>query len=433
VKAAALLGCVLLLAVPTPASADVIFDPADADELAAVLAEAYADQDVCYGWDVTVDNVGIEEQSVGSNFGAGKTVDSGSCRASVVFAANITYTAESSESEDSASYSVWSTPADVTSADLDSLDLDFDELKGENPDAVIGKAVVALPLLAADKGMAKPLSATPDTATAPADAQLTDNPGSDWWRDRGGMVIWALILMAASGVLIWAILRMNRRYRRRLATVPAYVPEPMDVTPEPESTEDRAVGSTEDRADEPPTAAESPADQADEPPAKRGEGRVGESAMVTESGGDRAGEPPTAAETGGDRAGEPPTAATKSAGDRAEAPATPATDAPATDAPATESPATESPASNSSAAESSAGESSAGESSVVESPAGESPADKPSAGESPVAESLTEPPVADSPAESPAAEDSAEPSSAAETSAGADQARPAPPDQKDKE
>jgi hypothetical protein len=261
-RAAVVLAGALLLAAPAPASADVIFDPADADELASVLAEAYTDQGVCYGWHVSVDNVGTQEQSVGSNFGAGRSAATGSCEATIEFWANITYTSESSESEDSASYDVHSTPSSVTRDDLDALGLDFDGLTGDDPGAVVGKAVTALPLLAADKGIATPLSATPDTATAPADAKLTDDPGSDWWRDRGGMLIWALVLIAASGLLVWWILRVNRRRRPApVGVVPDYVPEPW---------EEQATAAPWAPAAEPPSAEVEVGEEkpATEPPAR---------------------------------------------------------------------------------------------------------------------------------------------------------------------
>lgn len=227
----------LLLVAPATASADVIFDPADADDLAAILAEAYTDQNVCYGWQVSVsDPIAGLSESVGSNFGAGKPVSSGSCQATVEFTADITYTSESSEAEDSSSYGVTSTPSGVTRAGLDDLGIDFGGLTGEDPDVAIGQAVTALPLLAADAGIANPIEAAPATGEAPADAQLTDNPGSDWWRNQGGMVMWAAIVMAAGGVFAWWVLRTDRRRRARrrpaypqLATAPpAYQP------PEPE-------------------------------------------------------------------------------------------------------------------------------------------------------------------------------------------------------
>jgi outer membrane biosynthesis protein TonB len=252
-----------LFAAPGVASADVIFDPADADELAATLAEATDDQGVCYGWKVNVDNVGVPETSTGSNQGAGTTID-GSCAKYVELTAQITYTSESSESEDSASYDLSSSPGGPTRADLDALDLDWDGLTGEDPDVVIGKAVTALPLLAADKGMAKPIEAAPETGAAPADAQLTDDPGSDWWRESGGAVLWGVGLLLAGGLFAWWVLKTNRvRRRPRPEPVPEYVPEdfyePADEpkpepTPEPETAPEQA--SKPDTAPELETAAE---------------------------------------------------------------------------------------------------------------------------------------------------------------------------------
>ncbi|TDV54085.1 hypothetical protein [Actinophytocola oryzae] len=219
----------LLLAAPARASADVIFDPADADELAASLAEAYADQGVCYGWQVDVQDVSTSDTSIGSNFGANKPVTSGSCKARVEFTATITYTSESSESEDSASYDVSSNPAGVTRDDLDALGIDFDGLTGEDPDVAIGKAVTALPLLAADKGVGKPIAAAPETGAEPADAQLTDDPGSDWWRGQGGMLLWGLGILLAAGVFVWWVLKTNRPRK------PSYVDDmpAMEMLPTP--------------------------------------------------------------------------------------------------------------------------------------------------------------------------------------------------------
>ncbi|MFL6121437.1 hypothetical protein [Actinophytocola sp.] len=403
----ALLAGALLLAAPGSASADVLFDPADADELAATLAEAYTDQGVCYGWDVNVDNVGVRGASVGSNFGAGKSVDSGSCRASVVFTADITWTSEASESEDSASYDVRSTPAGVTRDDLAALGIDFDGLTSDDPDAVVGKAVAALPLLAADKGIAQALSATPDTATTPADARLTDDPGSDWWRDRGGMLIWALVLMAASGLLIWLILRRNSRARRLASvepTLPLYVPKPttawdaLDLAPPTEDEEQAAPEPV------PPTYTGIQATPVEEALAK-----------------ETAAEPPAATEP----------AATE-----------PVVAEPA----AAELPTAESAAAESAVAELAGAESSAVEPPVVEPPVAESAAVEPSAAKPAATEpSAEEPgagssdagpagvePSADRPTTSPATDESG-----VDQRAGApgevDRARPAPPDQKDKE
>ena len=248
----------LLFVAPGFASADVIFDQADADELAATLAEATEDQDVCYGWDVRVDDaVAGASESVGSNFGAGKPVSSGSCREQVVFNAYITYTSESSESEDSATYDVVSSSGGPTREDLDGLDLDFGGLTGEDPDVVVGKAVVALPLLAADKGMAKPIEAAPETGDAPADAALTDDPGSDWWRESGGVLLWGIGLLLAGGLFAWWVLRSNkvrwtppnRRGPAPVEEMPQYIPADFyeQGPPAPETTPTATVEPKPDR------------------------------------------------------------------------------------------------------------------------------------------------------------------------------------------
>lgn len=223
------LSALLLLAAPATASADVIFDPADADDLAATLAEATAAQDVCYGWHVRVDDqVSGDSESVGSDRGADRPVDTTSCSKYVRLDVFITWTSESSESEDSASYDLVSSPGGPTRSDLDGLELDWDGLTGENPDVVIGNAVVALPLLAADKGMADPIEAAPQTGSAPADASLTDDPGSDWWRNNGGMLLWALGLLLAGGVFAWWVFR-TRPPRPERYVVPDTVPD--DLAP----------------------------------------------------------------------------------------------------------------------------------------------------------------------------------------------------------
>lgn len=226
------LSAMLLLAAPATASADVIFDPADADDLAATLAEATAAQDICYGWDVDVDDVYTAKESVGSDRGAGIPVDVNTCSQYVILTVSITWTSESSESEDSAYYDVNSSGGGPSKTDLDSLGLDWDGLTGEDPDVVIGNAVSALPLLAADKDMGKAIEAAPETGAAPKDAALTDDPGSDWFRNNGGTMLWGLGLLLAGGVFFWWVFRSRPRkpepYRNPY-TVPDTVPD--DLAP----------------------------------------------------------------------------------------------------------------------------------------------------------------------------------------------------------
>lgn len=239
----------LLSLVPGTASADVIFDPADADELAATLAEAYEAQGVCYGWEITVDNVSAIEDSVGSNFGAGQSAlaSTDTCAATVVLHAEIVWTSETSEQEDSASYSISSSnPAGPTTDDLDDLDvISTDGLVGEEVDVDVYKAVAALPLLAADAGIAEPIEAAPAPEAAPGDAQATNSPGSDFWRSSGMQVLWGSLILLAGVVFGVYVIKSSRRRAPvvRSLHVPPYVP--------PEWTEPRGTGEDPPDADAP--------------------------------------------------------------------------------------------------------------------------------------------------------------------------------------
>lgn len=240
--------CAVLLAVPGTAAADPIFDQADADDLVATLDEAYQAQRVCYGWAVTVNNVGIRDTSVGSNFGVGQSLDQNAwnCDAMVEFTAHITWTSASSESEDSASYTVTSSAGGPTTEDLNSLELiSRDGVAGDNGDVEIYKAVSALPLLAADAGLADPIEATPaPESVAQADGGApTNSPGSDFWRRAGGSIMWGAVLIAAAGVFAWWTLRSSkaaatapaRRAGPRPVRAPNHVPPAWSGNQEPSS------------------------------------------------------------------------------------------------------------------------------------------------------------------------------------------------------
>lgn len=220
-------------ATPGVASADVIFDPADAEELAATLAEAHEKQGVCYGWAIDVNNEGSYESSYGSNFGAGERLSSGDCKGRVEFVATITWTSESSESEDSASYSVVSDSASgrPSTGDLDDLDIvSEDGLEGDDVDSDVYKAVAALPLLAADAGMAEPIEASPAPEADSGDAAPTNSPGSDFWRESGMLVLWSSVLLLAGGVFAWYAFASSRRRARPLNRA---VGPPLEQLPPP--------------------------------------------------------------------------------------------------------------------------------------------------------------------------------------------------------
>ncbi len=259
------LSALLVLAAPATASADVIFDPGDADDLAATLAEATAAQGVCYGWNVQVDDqVAGDSESVGSDRGAGVPVDKSSCSEYVVLDVYITWTSESSESEDSASFDVDSSPGGPDRSDLLDLGLDMDGLAGDNSDVVIGNAVSALPLLAADEGMAEGIEAAPATGAAPADASLTDDPGSDWWRNNGTKVLWGIGLLLAGGVFAWWVFR-SRPPKPATYEVPDTVPD--DLAPAPYEPPTAPIAVQPDPPTQPvPVQDPAAAEKLDEPP-----------------------------------------------------------------------------------------------------------------------------------------------------------------------
>ncbi|GAB3431619.1 hypothetical protein [Actinophytocola sediminis] len=272
---------IVLLAAPATATADVIFDQADADELVATLAEAYEAQGVCYGWQIDVDNVGIPESSSGSNFGAGTSLrdasERSSCDATIEFQASIRWTSESSESEDSASYQVESLPSGPTTADLDSLELiSEDGLAGDNVDLDVYKAVSALPLLAADAGVAQPLEASPapETAAQAGGGEATGSPGSDFLRQAGGALLFAAVLILGGGVFAyWALRSSSARRRAASAPVeaggpPEYVPpEWYDQRTAPPNTGPTRPGARPDR----PGSGRSRTPSRSEPPATSGQ------------------------------------------------------------------------------------------------------------------------------------------------------------------
>jgi hypothetical protein len=377
------------------AQTDPVFDPADADELANVLAEAAEGQDVCYGWDITVsDNASFSDgESRGSNDGAGTPVDttSAKCADYVVFRATITYTSESSESEDSASYSVDSSSPDVTTEDLDSLELISDEgLVGDNADVDVAKAVAALPQLAADAGIAQPIEATPAAEGEAGDAQLTDDPGSDFWRQTGMVLVWGGLLMVAGVVFGIYAFRSSRRERYVSAETwarpaepappetPAYVPpewfdDSVYRAPAPKSTSDPTPAADPEPPTEPVPAAEesatpevpeptvgsaADAERADEPvPAEEPAALEGsEPAAGSAADAERADEPAPAEEPGA-LEGSEPAAGSAADAERADEPA-PAEE-PAT--PGEAEPAAESESSESESAESESAEDAAPE------------------------------------------------------------------------
>ncbi|HYH47923.1 MAG TPA: hypothetical protein VEG38_00095 [Acidimicrobiia bacterium] len=192
-----------------PAGAAPVLEAVDATELAQALAEATEDQDVCYGWDVVVQDYGGAGDGVdrGSSLGVGRTADgtegAGECRRWVIFEARLTYTSASSEAEDSASFSVHSNvPGAPTAADLRAAGVTEGSLLGDNDDLAVANATLLLPALMAEKGLAAPISLEANTQALPAGDRATGTPGSDWLRKYGAALAVAALIFA--GGLAWA-------------------------------------------------------------------------------------------------------------------------------------------------------------------------------------------------------------------------------------
>jgi hypothetical protein len=194
-----------------PAGALPILETADATELAQALAEATEDQDVCYGWKVTVYDYGGGADGIdqGSSLGVGQTAIQTQCPRYVVFDAYITYTSSASEAEDSASFDVVSNiPGAPTAADLRGNGVSGGGLLGAHDDEVVANATLLLPALMAEKGLAEPISLEANTQPLPASDRATGTPGSDWLRKYGAAVaIAALMVLAGLGWAAWIVVK----------------------------------------------------------------------------------------------------------------------------------------------------------------------------------------------------------------------------------
>lgn len=199
----------------------------------AILRRATEQQNVCYGWRLS--DSGRTVVSAGSNLGDGVPVDSDPTRCPrwVEVVADVVYTSESSESEDSASVWVESTVG-VSSFAFDDglkrLGLD-DGVFIDDPGWAITRAAVSLPLLMAEQGKA-PAASVSTAAPAAAPSPLP-NPGSDLWRDRWGYLVTGAVLLLFTALLVTIGLAQRRRQHR-----PIRVPK-QNTTPSGERVTDQ--------------------------------------------------------------------------------------------------------------------------------------------------------------------------------------------------
>lgn len=201
----------LLLLLPSSPVDAAILAPEDANELANTLADATAEQGVCYGWTFQVNDFsgGDDGPDVGSNLGPGKeAAGAPGCEKWVVLTGSVTYTSESSESDDSASWSIdtnLSNPPRI--AELEDLGYGSGDLTGDKNDTTLVNAVGALPALVADHGEAEPLPFEVSTAPAAEQGVPTNGPGNDFLREHGVML--ALFGLLLVGGLIWLVLGLT--------------------------------------------------------------------------------------------------------------------------------------------------------------------------------------------------------------------------------
>ena len=186
----------LLVLLPAgTARAQGIMEPADQAELAQSLADAQAEQDVCYGWDVTLN--GVRADAGSSTAGPGRPLSPGECAKWAVLVADIVWTCDSCEAEDSAAFDVRSNLGDApTREDLLALGYSDGDLVGEEDDVALFEMVGALPLLAAQRGNAAPVAFETPSAAVPETDRPENSPGSDFLRTRWPVLLLCVGLIA---------------------------------------------------------------------------------------------------------------------------------------------------------------------------------------------------------------------------------------------
>lgn len=191
----------------------VLLEAADRVELAQSLADATEETGVCFGHDLSLYDLegGNTGDEALSSAGPGVSVTDAAARnpalcpkGTLELVVDVTYTSSSSESEDSAGFSLRSTVDGLltSTARRDLVDLtgiSDDGLLGDEDDLVVRNATAALPLLV---GGTPPAAAATGTA-APNGDRLTGSPGSDWMRAHGlGIAVAVGLLLLALALVI---------------------------------------------------------------------------------------------------------------------------------------------------------------------------------------------------------------------------------------
>lgn len=197
--AAPTLATVAAVGWPAPAGALPILAPEDAGDLMEVLADASEAHGICYGWEVSIfsESGSSLGEDIGSNIGVGvPAAGESACPRWMVFEARLTYTSESSEASDKASFAVLSNvPEAPTTDDLRRVGVSGDRLLGANDDAAVADATRALPLLAAENGIVDALPLEVNAEPLPEGDSPTGSHGSDWRREYGAPLLLGVVLV----------------------------------------------------------------------------------------------------------------------------------------------------------------------------------------------------------------------------------------------
>lgn len=193
-----------LLGLATPAHALPILSPADAADLEEQLKEAGDAMGVCFGWSAQI--VGAA-----SGLDAGGALP-GSCARSLTLDATITYTSESSESEDSAQAVVAATgfPESVYPPPGELTGRGPGELTGDDDDRALYELVAALPLYAAELDPALGARLPAIEPGTPAEGAQVGKAGSDWLREHGLTLAFGAGLAAAAAFFVLSGLAQRR-------------------------------------------------------------------------------------------------------------------------------------------------------------------------------------------------------------------------------
>lgn len=214
------LAAALVAAGAGPAAADPYLDASDATALTELLAEATEVQGVCYGWTLRLSDSsgGPSGRDAGSDQGVGRPPSEVGCARYVELQAYVTWTSNSSDTEDSSSFSVHSEGvADPpTVADLRDVGVGEGDLKNDDGDVALYRAVAALPRLVADRGGAPSLELEPAAADPLTDAGPTGSLGPDWLREHRGMLVLGSILLGVAALLP-VLFSYSDRQKRLLA------------------------------------------------------------------------------------------------------------------------------------------------------------------------------------------------------------------------